>query len=60
MKQKVFRTGNSKVVVIPAPFANAVGVRVGDEVKVKQEPEKGRLSYTFAGVKQLKFNDMKR
>lgn len=54
MKHKVIRTGNSKAVVIPAEFAQSVGVKIGDEVRVKTEPEKGRIVYTFKGAKQLK------
>ncbi len=52
--RKVIRTGNSKAVVIPADFAQSVGVKIGDEVSVKPEPEKGRIVYTFRGAKQLK------
>lgn len=54
MKHKVIRTGNSKAVVIPADFAQSVGVKIGDEVRVMPEPEKGRIVYTFKGAKQLK------
>ena len=54
MKHKVIRTGNSKAVVIPADFAQSVGVKIGDEVAVRPEPEKGRIVYTFRGAKQLK------
>ena len=54
MKHKVIRTGNSKAVVVPADFADSVGVKIGDEVSVKSEPEKGRIVYTFRGAKQLK------
>ena len=57
MKQKVFRAGNSLVVVVPSSFTKLVGVREGDDVKVKQQPEKGRLVYTFRGVKQLRLAD---
>ena len=54
MKHKVIRTGNSKAVVIPADFAQSVGVKIGDEVSLKPEPEKARIVYTFKGAKQLK------
>lgn len=54
MKHKVIRTGNSKAVVIPADFAQSVGVKIGDEVRVKAEPERGRVTYIFSGAKQLR------
>lgn len=54
MKQKVIRVGNSKAVVIPAGFVKSVGVKIGDEVRVKTEPERGRVTYIFKGVKQLR------
>ncbi len=54
MKHRVIRTGNSKAVVIPADFAQSVGVKIGDEVTVRPEPDKGRIVYTFRGAKQLK------
>ena len=54
MKHKVIRTGNSKAVVVPADFAQSVGVKIGDEVSVRAEPEKGRITYIFKGAKQLR------
>lgn len=54
MKHRVIRTGNSKAVVVPADFAQSVGVKIGDKVTVRPEPEKGRIVYTFRGAKQLK------
>ena len=52
-KQKIIRTGNSLAVTIPAPFAHAVGIKAGQEVVVKVEPETGQVIYTFSGTKQL-------
>lgn len=54
MKQRVFRAGNSKAVVIPAKFAQSVGVRAGDEIEVREEQDKGKLTILFKGARQLK------
>lgn len=53
MAQKVIKTGNSLAVTIPVWFVKSSGIKVGDEVKVKMEPEKNRIIYYFAGTKQL-------
>jgi antitoxin component of MazEF toxin-antitoxin module len=52
-KQKIIRTGNSLAVTIPSMFVQSVGVKPGQEVKVRVEPETGRIIYTFSGTKQL-------
>mgnify|MGYP003733795905 CR=1 FL=1 len=52
-RQKIIKTGNSLAVTIPARFTKSIGVKAGDEVKVKVEPEKGRIVYHFSGVRQL-------
>lgn len=52
-KQKIIKTGNSLAVTIPAPFVHAVGIKAGQEVEVKVEPETGQVIYTFSGTKQL-------
>lgn len=52
-KQKIIKTGNSLAVTIPAQFVQSVGVKAGQEVKVKLEPETGRVIYIFSGTKQL-------
>lgn len=54
MKQRVFRAGNSKAVVIPAKFAQSVGVRAGDEIEIREEQDKGKLTILFKGARQLK------
>ncbi|MBI4032907.1 MAG: AbrB/MazE/SpoVT family DNA-binding domain-containing protein [Candidatus Blackburnbacteria bacterium] len=53
MAQKVFKTGNSLAVTLPAGFASSVGIRAGDRVKVAQNPEKSRLTYQFSATTQL-------
>lgn len=53
MAQKVIRTGNSVAVTIPSDFVKDLGIRVGDPVKVKLEKDKGRITFSFAGAKQL-------
>ncbi|MBI2009563.1 MAG: AbrB/MazE/SpoVT family DNA-binding domain-containing protein [Candidatus Chisholmbacteria bacterium] len=54
MKQKVIRAGNSTAVTVPAEFVRMVGVKVGDTTTVSTYPEKGKITYTFAGVRQLR------
>ena len=51
--QKVFRTGNSIAVVIPAKFAQVVGIHSGDRVKVITKPEVSRITIVFEGSGQL-------
>lgn len=51
--QKVIRTGNSLAVTVPADFARSVGVRAGDNVKVKLESSSGKAIFSFFGAKQL-------
>jgi len=52
-KQKIIKTGNSLAVTIPSRFVHMVGVRAGQEVRVKLEPEAGQVIYVFSGSKQL-------
>ncbi|MGB9706584.1 MAG: AbrB/MazE/SpoVT family DNA-binding domain-containing protein [Microgenomates group bacterium] len=52
-RQKIIKTGNSLAVTIPSDFVHTVGIKAGGEVKVKVEPEVGRIIYTFSGAKQL-------
>ncbi len=52
-KQKIIRTGNSLAVTIPSQFVHSVGIKAGQDVAVKVEPETGRVVYTFSGTKQL-------
>lgn len=57
MPQKVIRTGNSLAVTVPSEFARSVGIRAGDSVKVNIEEDKGIVTYTFSGAKQLPLAD---
>lgn len=52
-KQKIIKTGNSLAVTIPSEFAKMVGIKAGQDVVVKIEPETGQVTYTFTGTKQL-------
>ena len=52
-KQKIIKTGHSLAVTIPFEFAQSLGIKAGQEVEVKIEPETGRAVYTFSGNKQL-------
>jgi len=58
MKQKVMKVGNSVGVTVPAKFVKSVGIRVGDNVKVKTVLETGQVIYTFKGAKQLSLNSL--
>jgi len=53
MKQKVIKTGNSLGVTVPSDFVKTVGVKKGDEVEVKIEKEKFKVSYQFSGICQM-------
>lgn len=57
MAQKVFRTGNSLAVTIPAPFVESLGVKAGDKVEVVVSPSKGRLTVKFSGACQLPLSE---
>jgi len=52
-KQKIIKTGNSLAVTIPSWFVKTVGIKAGQNVLVKIEPETGQVIYTFSGTKQL-------
>ncbi len=53
MNKKVIKAGNSTAVTVPAEFVKKVGVRIGDNVEVETNLEKGHVIYTFSGVRQL-------
>lgn len=53
MIQKVIKAGNSLAVTLPSDFVKTIGIHPGDDVKVTPLPERGRIHYTFSGVKQL-------
>lgn len=53
MRQKIIRTGNSLAVVIPSKFVDTIGLRAGQDVEVRVNPEAGQVVYTFSGAKQL-------
>ena len=53
MAQKVIKTGNSAAVTLPADFVKDLGIRIGDPVKVKLDPENNKVVYLFSGTKQL-------
>lgn len=57
MSQKIFKTGNSLAVTIPANFVRSVGIRPGDSVKTNVKIEDGELLFIFSGAKQLTFLD---
>jgi len=50
---KIIQTGNSLAVTIPAKFAKKIGIRLGDDVRVREKPESGQLIYTFKNMRQL-------
>lgn len=48
MPRKIFRTGNSAVVSLPADAMEAIGLNLGDEVIVVADAEHGRIIITPA------------
>jgi len=46
MGRKIFRTGNSTVVSLPADALEAVGLALGDEVAVTADPEQSCIIIT--------------
>lgn len=52
-KQKIIKTGHSLAVTVPCQFVQSLGIKAGQKVEVKIEPETGRVIYTFSGNKQL-------
>ncbi len=52
-RQKIIRTGHSLAVTIPSAFARLLGLKAGQDVEAKTEPETGRAIFTFSGNKQL-------
>jgi len=55
-KQKIIRTGNSLGITIPAQFIKAIGIKAGQEVEVRTQPDQGKIIYSFSGVKQLRLS----
>jgi antitoxin component of MazEF toxin-antitoxin module len=53
MDQTVFKSGGSLVVSIPSSFTEIAGIKSGDPVSVKTNYEKGTITYSFSGAKQL-------
>ena len=52
-KQKIIKTGNSLAVTIPSDFVKTIGIKAGQNVTVKVNPETGEVTYTFSGSRQL-------
>ena len=53
MKQKVMKVGHSLGITIPAYFVKTIGLKAGDLVQVKTQPEKGKVVYSFDSTHQL-------
>lgn len=53
LTKKIIKTGNSLYVVVPAKFANRVGVRPGDEVRVTYDLDHKTIQYHFPVTRQL-------
>lgn len=54
---KIFKTGNSLAVTVPSGFVQTLGLKSGDEVRVKPQVEKGQVVYCFGGVRQLSLTE---
>ena len=57
MRQRVIKSGNSLVVVIPMEFVKSVGIKRGDGVTVETCPEEAKIFYKFTGWQQLPLSD---
>ena len=57
MKQKIMKVGNSVGVTVPSSFVKAVGVKIGDHVRVKTNLETGQVIYIFKGAQQLSLDN---
>ena len=57
MARKIIKTGNSAAVTIPANFIKDLGIRIGDPVKIKLDPENNKITYIFSGTKQLPLSE---
>jgi len=53
LKQKIFKTGNSLALTVPAAFVQMVGVKCGQEAEAVIDPGKGKLTFKFFGNRQL-------
>lgn len=60
MTQKIIRTGNSAAVTIPAEFARALSLRIGDQVEAEMDYKKGAVTYKFPNSRQLPLKGTKR
>lgn len=56
MKKKILKVGNSFCVTVPAFFARMLGIRAGEEVRLKLLPTTGKIIYQFSS-KQLSFSE---
>lgn len=55
MWHKIIKVGRSSLaVIIPAEFVRALGIKVGDKVKIISKIEKGMIYLKFSGVLQLR------
>jgi antitoxin component of MazEF toxin-antitoxin module len=59
MLKKIFRSGNSLAVVIPYKFIQAVGIKAGDEVKIKTDERNSKITYIFPVSRQLPLDFLK-
>ena len=57
--QKVYKTGNSLGVTIPAKFAKYLGVKAGTLVRQQVDRAEGKVTYTFIGSSQLQLLNKK-
>jgi len=57
MKQKIIKTGNSAAVTVPAAFVQTIGIKIGDQVKVRTDIKNRQVIYRFSGVQQLALNE---
>jgi len=56
VSQKIFKTGNSAAVTIPAEFFEALSLKIGDRVEAKMNYRQGTITYIFLNGRQLAFD----
>jgi antitoxin component of MazEF toxin-antitoxin module len=53
LRQKIFKSGHSLLVVLPVQFVSALGIKAGDEVTVNLDEQKNKITYYFPLTRQL-------
>ncbi len=60
MESKIIRCGNSCAVIINSKFMKGLGSKKGDPITVKYDKEKGVMTVSFPGSRQLSLTPPRR